>query len=45
MGFLEEGDYSVPYNCQNVLDDPETDDELEFFGLTTVPVTAGANNV
>lgn len=38
--FLEAGNYTVAFTCDAGMDDPTTDDALDFSGTATVPVTA-----
>lgn len=40
--FMAPGDYSVAFTCQSGLDNPETDDEINFIGAANVVVESGA---
>lgn len=40
VGFVSEGDYTLAYTCGAVDDDPETVDELVFFGTSNAAVEA-----
>jgi hypothetical protein len=42
-GYVEEGPYTLALACG--LDDPETDDNLDFIGTTSVEAMAGENSV
>lgn len=44
IGFVAEGDYSAAFTCENDIDDPEQEDELVFYGLTSFTVTADENS-
>lgn len=39
IGFVPYGDYTVTYTCQSDLDNPETDENLVFFGTHNVSVS------
>lgn len=41
VGFLPEGSYTAAFTCQGRLDDPLTQDGIEFSGATTVEIEAG----
>lgn len=43
IGFVAEGQYALAYTCDNNVDDPEVDDDLNFVGFTTVSVEADAD--
>lgn len=42
VGFLTAGSYTVAYTCDAVLDLPESDEALDFFGAQNATITAGA---
>ena len=44
-GFLEDGEYTVAYTCDNADDDPEANEELVFVGAGNVVVVANENVV
>ncbi|MDH5424964.1 MAG: DUF4382 domain-containing protein [Gammaproteobacteria bacterium] len=43
VGFIPVGDYTVAYTCMADLDDPETNDLIEFQSATNVSVTAAVS--
>jgi len=40
IGFVEEGDYTITFNCDGANDDPLRDDVLEFAGTRNISVVA-----
>ena len=40
IGFIMQGQYSAAYTCDSAQDDPQADDELSFYGLKTLEVSA-----
>lgn len=40
IGFVAEGEYTVAFTCQSLLDEPETDEDIAFVGATNITVTA-----
>jgi len=40
IGFIPEGQYSAAYTCDSAQDNPQAEDELSFYGLTTLEVSA-----
>ncbi|MEX2524394.1 MAG: DUF4382 domain-containing protein [Gammaproteobacteria bacterium] len=46
IGFLEEGEYTGAYTCDNEIDDPAMEDTLDFFALTDgITITADQETV
>lgn len=43
LAFLAPGAYTIAATCQGDLDDPDSDDDIEFVGATTVSVTVGGS--
>jgi len=41
LGFIPEGVYTISFTCQSDLDNPETDDVIDFTGTSNITLTAG----
>jgi len=41
LGFIPQGDYTISFTCQSDIDNPETNDDINFTGTSNISVTAG----